>query len=406
MNEIILGSVLFVAFILILTSIVVAARALLLPSNDILVSVNNTTDLRATAGTTLLDILNDAGIAVPAACGGKGTCGQCRVVVNGGAGRASAIEAAKLTRRDVAAGFRLACQVTARADLSVEIGEDILDADSWTCTVASCRSLSPLIREVVLQLPKGMPLDFRAGAFVQVTAPPYTQRFADFDIAPRHGEMWERFDLRAMTSRSDVPASRAYSIANRPEDKGYIVLLIRLALPPPTVRGAPPGIVSSYLFGLKPGDIVDVAGPYGEFAARESGREMIFIGGGVGLAPLRAIIHEQLKIIQSGRKISLWYGARSRIDLFYQDEFDALQAEHGNFSWTPALSEPVTGDNWTGETGFIHDVVLKQHLNDHPAPEDCEYYLCGPPLMIKAVRAMLDEIGVDPGSIIFDDFGA
>lgn len=405
MNEIILGSVLFVAFVLILTSIVVAARAFLLPSNDIVVSVNKTTSFQAKAGRKLLDILNDAGIAVPAACGGKGTCGQCRVIVTEGAGNALATEAAKLTRHDIAAGFRLACQVTARADLSIEVGEDILGAESWSCTVISSRTLSPLIREVVLQLPDGMALDFNAGAFVQVTAPPHETRFSDFDIAPEHGEFWSRFNLRAMTSRSDVAVSRAYSIANRPQDKGRIVLLIRLALPPPTVRRAPPGIVSSYLFGLKSGDVVGVAGPYGEFAAQETGRDMVFIGGGVGLAPLRAIIFDQLETLQTAREISFWYGARSLIDLFYQNEFDALQARHANFSWTPALSDPVEGDNWTGTTGFIHDVVLKQHLADHPAPEDCEYYLCGPPLMIKAVRSMLDEIGVDPESIFFDDFG-
>lgn len=405
MNEIILGSVLFVAFVLILTSIVVAARSLLLPTNDIVISVNETDNFKVKAGSKLLDILNDAGIAVPAACGGKGTCGQCKVIVRSGTGKALATEAARLTRRDIAAGFRLACQVTARTDLSIEVGEDILGAQSWACTVVSSRTLSPLIREIVLEMPDGMALDFHAGAFVQVIAPPYFRQFSEFDIAPEHGAFWNRFNLCAMSSRSDVTVSRAYSIASRPQDKGRIVLLIRLALPPPTVRGAPPGIVSSYLFGLKPGETVDVAGPYGDFAARETGREMIFIGGGVGLAPLRAIIFDQLETLQTGREISFWYGARSRIDLFYQDEFDALQARHANFTWTPALSEPAPGDNWPGTIGFIHEVVLRQHLNDHPAPEDCEYYLCGPPLMIKAVRAMLDEIGVDPDSIFFDDFG-
>lgn len=403
MNEIILGSVLFVAFVLILTAIVVAARALLLPRNDIMVSINKSTSLQAKAGTRLLDILNGAGIAVPAACGGKGTCGQCRVKVTDGAGKALATEAAKLTRQDIAAGMRLACQVTARANLEIEVGEDILGAESWACTVTGSRTLSPLIREIVIQLPDGVTFDFRAGAFIQVTAPPHLRRFSDFDIEPEHAHMWNRFNLRTMTSQCNVAVSRAYSIANRPQDSGCIVLLIRLALPPPTVHDAPPGIVSSYLFGLMAGDIIDVAGPYGEFSAQETGREMVFIGGGVGMAPLRAIIFDQLDTLQTGREMSFWYGARSRIDLFYQDEFDALQAKHSNFSWTPALSEP--GEDWMGTTGFIHDVVLKQHLNKHPAPEDCEYYLCGPPLMIKAVLSMLDEIGVGPESIFFDDFG-
>lgn len=405
MNEIILGSVLFVAIVLILSSIVVAARAFLLPTNQIVVRVNGgTRTLAGKAGTKLLDILGDGGVPVPNACGGKGTCGQCRVTVIDGAGSALPTEDAKLTRRELRDGVRLACQVTARNDLDVGVAEDILGAESWTCRVASSRTLSPLIREIVLDLPEAARFDFRAGAFVQVTAPAYALRFADYDIAPEHREAWEKFGLRGMTSQSGAPVSRAYSVANRPRDKGRIVLLIRLALPPPTVPGAPPGIVSSWLFGLKAGDAVEVAGPYGDFFASETGREMIFIGGGVGMAPLRAILSDQLER-GSDRKLSFWYGARSGIDLFYREEFDALAAAHENFSWVPALSEPAAGDAWTGAVGFIHDVVLKQYLAAHPAPEDCEYYLCGPPLMIKAVLAMLDEVGVDADSIFFDDFG-
>jgi len=406
MNEIVLGSVLFVAFVLILASVVVAARALLLPTHSITVTINGTTTLRAKAGSKLLDILNGASIPVPAACGGKGTCGQCRVTVPAGEGKALPTEAAKLTRGELASGLRLACQVTVRDDLNVEVGADILGAGHWSCRVVSSRTLSPLIREIVLALPDNRSLDFRAGAFVQVTAPPYAIRFDAFDIAPAHQEMWTRFGLREISSRSTASVSRAYSLANRPEDRGRVVLLIRLALPPPTVEGAPPGVVSSYLFGLRPGDSVEVAGPYGEFAARESEREMVFIGGGVGMAPLRAIIFDQLQTRGTKRRMSFWYGARSRIDLFYHAEFEALRNQYGNFSWTAALSEPAPGDDWTGETGFIHDVVLRRLLRDHPAPEDCEYYLCGPPLMIKAVLSMLDEIGVDPESIFYDDFGA
>lgn len=405
MNEIILGSVLFVAIVLILSSIVVAARALLLPTNDIHLLVNGTMTLRAKAGTKLLEILADGGIPIPASCGGKGTCGQCRVTVKSGAGAPLQTEAAKLTRREMKDGVRLACQVTARNDLSVGVADEILGAETWSCRVLSSRTLSPLIREIVLQLPAGQTLNFRAGAFVQVTAPPYALRFADFAIAPEHREAWERFGLRDMASHSAEPVSRAYSIANRPEDKGRIVLLVRLALPPPTVQGAPPGVVSSWLFGLRPGDAVEVAGPYGDFSAKDTGREMILIGGGVGMAPLRAIIFDQLQRVGTDRRMSFWYGARSRVDLFYQDEFDALAACHPNFSWTPALSEPGAAANWTGATGFIHDVVLTRCLATHPAPDDCEYYLCGPPLMIKAVLAVLDEVGVDPDSIFFDDFG-
>lgn len=405
MNEIVLGSVLFIAIVLILSSIVVAARAFLLPANRIAVMVNGTRQLTGKAGSKLLDILADGGVPVPNACGGKGTCGQCRVTVHAGAGPVLPTEAAKLTRRDVREGVRLACQVTARNDLDVAVADEILGAESWTCRVVSSRTLSPLIREIVLDLPAGASFDFHAGAFVQVTAPPYALRFADYDIAPEHREAWDKFGLREMVSQSAVPVSRAYSVANRPRDEGRIVLLIRLALPPPHVPGAPPGIVSSWLFGLKAGDTVDVAGPYGDFFARPTQREMVFIGGGVGMAPLRAIIFDQLERVGTTRKLSFWYGARSGIDLFYGEEFDALERKHANFSWVPALSDPARGDSWTGAVGFIHDVVLKNYLAGHPAPEDCEYYLCGPPLMIKAVLAMLDEVGVDPESIFFDDFG-
>lgn len=406
MNEIILGSVLFIAIVLILSSIVVAARALLLPKGEIAVTVNRTRSLSGRTGTKLLEILSAGGVPVPAACGGKGTCGQCRVIVTDGAGPVLPTEAARLTRRERRDGVRLSCQVTVRGDLQIGVAEEILGVRSWICRVASSRTLSPLIREIVLDLPEDETLDFRAGAFVQVTAPAYTLRFADFNIAPQHREAWERFGLRDMVSRSAAPTSRAYSIANRPDDHGRIVLLIRLALPPPTVQGAPPGIVSSWLFGLKAGDEVAVAGPYGEFAAKDTDCEMVFIGGGVGMAPLRAIIFDQLQRVGAGRKMSFWYGARSRADLFYEEEFDGLAAHYSNFSWTPALSEPAPGDDWQGAAGFVHEVVLKRYLADHRAPEDCEYYLCGPPLMIKAVLAMLDEIGVDPENILFDDFGA
>ncbi|PSM16379.1 NADH:ubiquinone reductase (Na(+)-transporting) subunit F [Nitratireductor sp. StC3] len=405
MNEIVLGAVLFVAVVLILSSIVVAARALLLPSVGVAVRVNGEKTLHGRAGMKLLEILTDGGVPVPAACGGKGTCGQCRVTVEQGAGAPAPTEAAKLTRREMREGVRLACQVSVRNDLDVGVADEIMGVESWVCRVLSTRMLSPLIREIVLELPSGKRLDFRAGAFVQVTAPAHDLRFAELDVAPAYRETWERLGLRALVSHSAGSTSRAYSIANRPQDTGRIVLLIRLALPPPTVDGAAPGIVSSWLFDRKPADEIAVAGPYGDFAARQTDREMVFIGGGVGMAPLRAMIFDQLQRLGTKRRMSFWYGARSRADLFYQDEFDALQADHANFSWTPALSEPAAGDAWKGATGFIHDVVLSDHLADHPAPEDCEYYLCGPPLMIKAVLAMLDEIGVDPDSIFFDDFG-
>ena len=407
MSEMLLGSVLFVAIVLALTIAVLAARALLLPTGSVTITLNGRDRIEARAGEKLLGALAGADIAIPAACGGAGTCGQCRVKVTQGGGEALPTEAARLTRRDMAAGARLACQVTLRNDLSATVPDALLSARVWTCTVASSRTVAPLIREIVLVLPEGEVLDFRPGAFVQVTAPAYGLSFADFDIAPEHRDAWEAMGAAALASESAEPVSRAYSIASTPEvGANRVVLLIRLALPPPNLPAVPPGIVSSWLFGLKAGDTVAVSGPFGEFGAREGDAEMVFIGGGVGMAPLRAIIADQLETLGTSRKMSFWYGARSRVDLFYQEEFDRLRAAHDNFSWTVALSDPVPGDEWDGATGFIHDVVRKQLLEDHPAPEDCEYYLCGPPLMIRAVLAMLDDAGVDPENIFNDDFGS
>ena len=406
MIEILLGSAVFTGIVMLLALAVMAARAILSPSNAVTVTVNEERELPAYTGRKLLGALLDGGILIPAACGGGGTCGLCRVTVTDGGGEVLPTEAARFTRREIRQGVRLACQVTMRGDIAVQVPDDLLGVTSWDCPVRSARTLSPLIKEVVLDLPAGAEFAFRAGAFVQVTAPAYALSFADFVVAGEHDAAWERFDLRKMRAASHEPVMRAYSIANKPSEKGCIVLLVRLALPPPSESTLPPGIVSSYLFSVKAGDTLTVTGPYGEFGAGQSEREMVFIGGGVGMAPLRAIIFDQLARLGTRRKISFWYGARSRVDLFYVEEFDQLQAEHENFRWTVALSDPAPGDDWDGAAGFIHDVVFERQIKDHPAPEDCEYYLCGPPLMIKAVLAMLDEAGVDDDGIFNDDFGS
>lgn len=406
MTEILLGSAVFTVIVMLLALTVMAARAILLPSNAVTVTVNGVRRLPARTGLKLLGALLDSGIRVPAACGGAGTCGLCRVTVTDGGGDVLPTEAARFTRREIREGVRLACQITMRSDVAVRVPDDLFEVTSWDCTVRSARTLSPLIKEIVLDLPADTEFEFRAGAFVQVTAPAYELFFADFVIAKQHEAAWDRFDLRKIRAASREPVTRAYSIANKPSEKDCIVLLVRLALPPPSQSTLPPGIVSSYLFSVKAGDTLNVAGPYGEFGARQSEREMVFIGGGVGMAPLRAIIFDQLERLGCQRKISFWYGARGRSDLFYFDEFDRLQAEHKNFRWVAALSDPTPGDDWDGAIGFIHDVVFERYLKDHPTPEDCEYYLCGPPLMIKAVLAMLDETGVDDDSIFNDDFGS
>lgn len=349
-------------------------------------------------------MLSDAGIPIPSTCGGAGTCGLCRVTITDGAREPLPTEVNRLTRREAQAGMRLACQMVLRGDLAIALPDELFEVAALQCVVRSNRTLAPLITELVLDLPAGAEMEIPAGAFVQVTAPPFHAEFARFEIAPEHEPAWERLGLRRLAAESGQPVTRAYSVANRPQDAGTIVLNVRLALPPPGAD-VPPGIVSSYIFGLKSGHPLRIAGPYGSFRARDTGREMVFIGGGVGMAPLRAIIFDQLERAHARRKISFWYGARSRIELFYTDEFDRLEAEYENFHWTVALSDAAPEDRWQGAQGFIHEVVFEAYLKDHPAPEECEYYLCGPPLMIKAVFAMLDNLGVDRDNILFDDFG-
>lgn len=406
LTETLLGSAVFVVIVLLLVGLVLAARAFLMPSGAASIRVNDRIDIAAPLGTRLLPALADGGVAIPAACGGAGTCGQCRVTVAAGGGPALPTEEALLTRRDIAQGVRLACQMTLRGDLAVAVADGALAARVLRCTVRTSRTVAPLIRELVLAVPPGESFTFEPGAFVMVEAPAYDLRFADIATAPEHHEAWAQMGLNELTATSTEPVSRAYSIASPVDDgDGQITLLIRLAIPPPGRPGVPPGVVSSWLFALNAGDAVTVSGPFGDFRAQDTDREMILIGGGVGMAPLRAIISDQVRRQGAPRKISFWYGARSTVDLFYQEEFDRLAAEHQTFSWTVALSDPAPGDAWQGETGFIHEVVLRRYLADHPAPHACEYYLCGPPLMMRAVLSMLDDLGVEPEQIFNDDFG-
>jgi Na+-transporting NADH:ubiquinone oxidoreductase subunit F len=406
MTEVFLGSAIFVCIVLLLVAMVLTTRAFLMPLRNVMIRVNGRQEITAQTGNKLLSVLADGGLAIPSACGGAGTCGQCRVQVMEGRTPALQIETALLSRRDIADGFRLACQTTLRDDMSISLTESMLQAKSWVCRVASSRPIAPMIREIVLDLPDGAEFSFTPGAFVMVEAPAYNLRFANYTVAPEYQTAWNGMGLGALTASSKAEVSRAYSIANTAgEAAGHIVLLIRLALPPPDRPDVPPGVVSSWLFGLGEGASVSVSGPFGTFAAQDSDREMVFIGGGVGMAPLRAIISDQLERQGTTRKMSFWYGARSRVDLFYEQEFEKWQVKYLNFCWTAALSDPAPDDDWQGETGFIHEVALRLRLAAHPAPYDCEYYLCGPPLMIRAVLAMLDDLGVDPGQIFNDDFG-
>ena len=405
MTEIVVGVVSFTAIVLLLALFVLAAKRLLVPSGECAIDVNGRQSITATIGQRLLEVLAGAGIRLPSACGGAGTCGLCKARVLTGGGTAGPQELAHMTRAEARRSTRLACQVRVLRAMTVEVEESCFGVRTWRCRVKSAHNVATLIREIVLELPQGEPMDFRAGGFVQVTCPPFHVKYSDFEIQSEYRDVWDRDRLWSLEAGSREPVTRAYSMANHPAEKGLILLNIRVALPPPGTVNIPPGVVSSWLFSLRPGDEVEVMGPFGHFFVEDSDKEAVFIGGGAGMAPLRAQILDLLETRACKRKISFWYGGRSRRELFYTEVFERLQAEHENFTWHVALSEPEPGDDWQGLTGFIHAVILDHYLAAHPTPEDCEYYLCGPPLMIKAVRAMLDDLGVDPGNIRFDDFG-
>lgn len=405
MTEGLVGVALFTAIVMTLVAGVLLARRLLLPSGEARVLVNRERSIGARRGEKLLDALHAAGVRVPAGCGGKGICGQCRVQVPSGGGAVLPTEAARLARREVRLGVRLACMLTVRDDLEVMVPEEVLGVENWACRVRSSRCLGTLIKEIVLELPEGETIPPPAGRYVTVTCPPYRLAYRDLPLDPEVRDEWDRLDLWHLEASSDVPATRAYSIASHPGEKGIVMLIVRLATPAPAAPEAPPGVVSSWLFGLRPGDEVEVAGPYGHSFVEEGEGELVFVGGGAGMAPIRAHLFDQLERLRTQRPISFWYGARNRRELFYVEEFDRLAGEHANFRWTVALSEPRPEDDWQGETGFVHQVLQRRYLADHPAPEECSYYLCGPPLMVQAVRSLLDQFGVDPERITADDFG-
>jgi len=317
------------------------------------------------------------------------------------------LEAALIGRRDAGDHVRLGCQVTVRENIRVRIPEEVFGVRQWECTVRSTRGLSTFIKELVLELPRGEQVPFRAGGYIQVACPPFRAEFSDFDIEPKFRDDWDRHKLWRLRAETRTETARAYSMANYPEEKGIILLNIGIAVPPPGAKETvPPGVVSSYLFSRAVGDRVTIAGPYGEFYAKDTDNEMVFIGGGTGMAPLRSHILDQLQRIKTDRKISFWFGVRSKRDLFYHQEFERLAAEFPNFRYVAALSEPKSDDDWDGPVGFIHQVAYEQFLADHDAPEDCEYYMCGPPLMISAVQEMLTDLGVDAENVMFDDFGS
>lgn len=403
--EILLGIVLFTLIVLTLVYIILFARTKLVPEGDVILRINNEKEIKVPIGGKLLSTLSENGLFVASACGGGGTCAQCRVQIHEGGGSLLPVEEAHVNRKQAAAGDRLACQVTVKQNMEIEVPEEVFGVKRWMCKVRSNDNVATFIKELVIELPDGENVDFRAGGYIQIECPPHELSYKTFDIDEEYQGDWDRFKVWENTSTVKEDTVRAYSMANYPEEKGIIMLNVRIASPPPGSADIPAGIMSSYIFDLKEGDDVMISGPFGEFFAKETEAEMVFVGGGAGMAPMRSHIFDQLGRLASQRKISFWYGARSLREAFYVEEFDKLAAAHDNFEWHLGLSDPLPEDNWTGYTGFIHNILYENYLKDHTAPEDAEYYMCGPPMMNVAVIDMLDNMGVEEDNIALDDFG-
>ena len=404
-NEIFLGVGMFTSVIMLLVFVILYARKQLVSTGEVTIEINNDPEktIRAPAGGKLLSTLANSGIFLSSACGGGGTCAQCRCRVLDGGGSMLSTEEGHFTRGEAKNGWRLSCQTAVKQDLKIEVPPEFFGVKRWECEVISNHNVATFIKELVLKLPEGEKVDFRAGGYVQFEIPPYHIHYKEMVIEDEYHADWERFNVFDNESEVDEVTIRAYSMANYPEEKGIMKFNIRVAAPPPGTDFLP-GKMSSYLFTLKPGDKVTIFGPYGEFFAKETDAEMVFIGGGAGMAPMRAHIFDQLLRIHTDRKITFWYGGRNQRELFYVDEFDKLAEEHANFEWHLALSDQGIED-WDGFTGFIHNVIYDEYLKDHPAPEDCEYYMCGPPMMNAAAIQMLEDLGVERENIYLDDFG-
>ncbi len=405
--EIILGVSMFTAIVIALVLVILFAKSKLVSSGDVTISINGDPDKAVTtaAGGKLLGALADQGIFVPSACGGGGTCGQCRVEVHSGGGDILPTEEGHINKREAKAGCRLACQVAVKQDMEIEVEDEIFGVQQWECEVISNDNKATFIKELKLQIPNGESVPFKAGGYIQIEAPAHHVKYSDFDIDEQYKGDWNHFGFFDVESKVDTDTLRAYSMANYPEEEGIIMLNVRIATPPPGRLHLPAGKMSSYIFNLKAGDKVTISGPFGEFFAKDTDAEMVFVGGGAGMAPMRSHIFDQLKRLKTNRKMSYWYGARSAREVFYEDDFNGLATDNENFEWHIALSDPQPEDNWDGMTGFIHNVLFDNYLKDHEAPEDCEYYMCGPPMMTAAVINMLKDLGVEDENILLDDFG-
>ena len=410
---VLLGVSIFLSIILILVFIILKAKEKLVPSGEVTIDINGGKRLlKVPAGSTLLSTLNNAGILMPSACGGGGTCGMCRVRVLEGGGEILPTETGFFTRKEVKEKWRLSCQVKVKQDLKILVPEEVFGIKKWECEVVSNHNVATFIKEFVVKLPEGEHLKFKSGQYIQIDIPPYEIDFAkDIAVEDEYRDEWDKYGLWDLKAKNTEETVRAYSMANHPAEGDIIMLNVRIATPPwdrqkNTWKNVPPGIGSSYIFSLKPGDKVKISGPYGDFLVQDTDREMMFIGGRAGMAPMRSHIFHQFHTLKTKRKTTFWYGARSKREIFYEEHFRAIEREFPNFKFYIALSEPKPEDNWDGYVGFIHEVIYEQYLKNHEEPEEIEYYMCGPPLMAQAVLKMLDNLGVPRENIFFDDFGS
>ena len=400
----------FLVIIWILVAILLYARKKMVPEGKVKITINGEKEIEHERGCSLLQALSDEKVFVPSACGGSGTCGTCKGKVLSGGGTILPTELTHISRKMAAENYRLFCQVKVREDLQIEIPKEFFGIKKWKCKVLSNNNVATFIKELVLELPEGENIDFKSGGYVQLDIPACTVLFSEMDIPQPFREDWEKMGLFGLVMKNSTPTVRAYSMANHPSENHIVMLNVRIATPPfnrkkGRMEKVNPGIASSYIYGLKPGDEVMVSGPYGEFFVQDTDNEMMFIGGGAGMAPMRSHIFNQFKNLHTRRKTSFWYGGRSRKELFYIDDFQQIADENENFEFHIALSDPQPDDHWNGYTGFIHQVIFDNYLKKHPAPEDIEYYICGPPMMLQAVLKMLDSLGVPPEMIHYDDFG-
>lgn len=405
------GVIIFLLVTLALVSMLLYAKSKLTTTGKVKLTINDEKELDVEAGSSVLSTLGNNGIFLPSACGGGGTCGMCKCQVVEGGGDILPTETSFFTRKQQQNHWRLGCQVKIREDMKLQVPEEVLGIKKWECEVVSNRNVATFIKEFVVKLPEGERLDFRSGGYIQIDVPRYDNiDFKSFEIEPEYREDWDKLKMWDLKTKNSEETFRAYSMANHPAEGNIVMLNIRIATPPwdrpkGTFMNVNPGICSSYIFSRKPGDKVTLSGPYGEFFIKDTNNEMMFIGGGAGMAPMRSHIFHLFNTVKTGRKATFWYGARSKREIFYEEEFRAIEQAFPNFKFHIALSEPKPSDNWTGPVGFIHQVIYENYLSKHESPEDIEYYLCGPPVMNDAIQGMLYDMGVPTENIAFDDFG-